>query len=254
MNREDKRGIFFGVVGVLTLIVAIIGASLAWFSINANSKEDALTVQAASVQIVYADGNGISVDNLIPSTKTVALTTLKRYLKGNKDEDETPYRECIDDKGNVVCAVYEFSLTNNGTNPVDITARIKPKAIPNDDEGQPTYPAFQNLKYTLYDISEAEMLENGYSQEEGQAKAVEVSETNIDGTITYNEFNILPTATELGSGADNVKRYRLFIWLDEKGDENNKEQGAEFYGQVFIDVAGEGNENITGEANADSAK
>ena len=29
MEKEDKRGIFFGVIGVLTLIVAIIGASLA---------------------------------------------------------------------------------------------------------------------------------------------------------------------------------------------------------------------------------
>ena len=29
MEREDKRGIFFGVIGVLTLIVAIIGESLA---------------------------------------------------------------------------------------------------------------------------------------------------------------------------------------------------------------------------------
>ena len=32
MEREDKRGVFFGVIGVLTLIVAIIGASFAYFS------------------------------------------------------------------------------------------------------------------------------------------------------------------------------------------------------------------------------
>ena len=55
MEREDKRGIFFGVIGVLTLIVAIIGASLAYFSINARSRENALTVQAATVKIVYED-------------------------------------------------------------------------------------------------------------------------------------------------------------------------------------------------------
>ena len=254
MNREDKRGIFFGVIGVLTLIVAIIGASLAWFSINANSEEDALTVQAASVKIVYEDGDGIEVSELIPSSKTVALTTLRRYLKGNSDTSGTPYRECIDDNGNVVCAVYEFNLTNNGTNPVEITARVKPKAIPTDDEGNPTYTAFQNLKYTLYDISNAEELTNGYSQEDGQTEAIEVSEGVIDGTISYSDFNILPTAETLGSGADNAKRYRLFIWLDEKGDANNAEQGAEFYGQVFIDVAGEqGSGNISGSADASTA-
>ena len=49
MEREDKRGVFFGVIGVLTLIVAIIGASFAYFSINASSKQDAVNVSAASV-------------------------------------------------------------------------------------------------------------------------------------------------------------------------------------------------------------
>lgn len=254
MNREDKRGIFFGVVGVLTLIVAIIGASLAWFSINAQSDEDAIIVQAATVQIVYEDGDELAVSKLIPSTKTVALTTLRRYLKGNSDSDGTPYRECIDDKGNVVCGVYEFSLTNNGTNPVEVTARIKPKTIPVDEEGNPEYPSFQNLKYTLYDISDAEQLANGLSQEDNQVTAIEVSEGEIDGTVGYTEFKILPTATELASGADNTKRYRLFIWLDEAQEANDVEQGAQFYGQVFIDVAGEENTGtITGTADEGTA-
>ena len=43
MEREDKRGVFFGVIGVLTLI----GASFAYFSINASSKQDAVNVSAA---------------------------------------------------------------------------------------------------------------------------------------------------------------------------------------------------------------
>lgn len=55
MDREEKRGIFLGIIGVLTLIVAIIGASFAYFSVNAKSSDDAVTVQAASVQIVYED-------------------------------------------------------------------------------------------------------------------------------------------------------------------------------------------------------
>ncbi len=32
-RKEDKRGIFLGIVGILTLIVAIIGASFAYFSL-----------------------------------------------------------------------------------------------------------------------------------------------------------------------------------------------------------------------------
>ena len=96
MNKEDKRGIFFGVVGVLTLIVAIIGATLAYFSINAQSEKNALIVQAASVQIVYEDGNKIEiietkVDNftsemlqLINKYKIedIELSGPKKYTKG----------------------------------------------------------------------------------------------------------------------------------------------------------------------------
>ena len=33
MEREDKRGVFFGVIGVLTLIVAIIGHHLHIFQL-----------------------------------------------------------------------------------------------------------------------------------------------------------------------------------------------------------------------------
>ena len=54
MEKEDKRGIFFGVIGVLTLIVAIIGASFAYFTINASSNKNAVTVNAATVKIVYS--------------------------------------------------------------------------------------------------------------------------------------------------------------------------------------------------------
>ena len=64
MEREDKRGVFFGVIGVLTLIVAIIGASFAYFSINASSKQDAVNVSAASVKIVYTEGDQIAIENL----------------------------------------------------------------------------------------------------------------------------------------------------------------------------------------------
>ena len=73
MEREDKRGIFFGVIGVLTLIVAIIGASLAYFSINTKSEDDAVIVQAATVQIVYDAGDEVAITELIPTSKAVAL-------------------------------------------------------------------------------------------------------------------------------------------------------------------------------------
>ena len=95
MEREDKRGVFFGVIGVLTLIVAIIGASFAYFSINASSKQDAVNVSAASVKIVYTEGDQIAIENLIPSTREIAMKTLTRGLAGTTHEVVWVYRFVI---------------------------------------------------------------------------------------------------------------------------------------------------------------
>ena len=253
MEREDKRGIFFGVVGVLTLIVAIIGATLAYFSINAQSDENALIVQAASVQIVYEDGNKLNIKDMIPSSNTVAMAAYSRWLNNESTTEGVEYEKCVDDKGNVVCGVYEFTLTNNGTNKADITAKVVPTAIPTGDDGEPLYPSFTNLKYTLYDITEVAVNEDESEGRVGEriGSGVEVQDENGQtvGSIGYTEFKILPTAVELPGRVGDAaiggqKVYRLFIWLDEQGPANNPEQGAVFNGTVFIDVAG--TQDITG--------
>ena len=247
MEREDKRGIFFGVVGVLTLIVAIIGATLAYFSINAQSDENALTVQAASVQIVYEDGNKLNVEDIIPSKQNIAMEAYSRWLQNESTTEGVEYEKCIDDNGNVVCGVYEFTLTNNGTNSADITARVVPSAIPEGEDGEPLYPSFTNLKYTLYDITNVAVNEEESAgrlgERIGTGTEVQDESGQTVGSIGYTEFKILPTATELpGNGTQKV--YRLFIWLDEAGADNNPEQGAVFNGTVYIDVAG--TQDITG--------
>ena len=168
MEREDKRGVFFGVIGVLTLIVAIIGASFAYFSINASSKQDAVNVSAASVKIVYTEGDQIAIENLIPSTREIAMKTLTRGLAGTTHEVEgaqVPY----------------------------------------------------NAEAGTYDVS-------GFS-------------------LLGSDINT--TADLAGKGAS--KNYRLFVWLNEAGEDNNAEQGAIFKGTIHVDLPG-ANGDITGVA------
>ena len=123
MEREDKRGVFFGVIWVLTLIVAIIGASLAYFSINAKSEDNALTVKAATVKIVYEDGDKLNVTNIIPSDQTIALRTITRT--GDDDGQGGTYKTCIDDKGFTTCGYYDFTLTNDNHRSNIIIKKVK---------------------------------------------------------------------------------------------------------------------------------
>lgn len=240
MEREDKRGIFFGVIGVLTLIVAIIGASLAYFSINARSRENALTVQAATVKIVYEDGDQLNVTNIIPSTQEIALRT---FTRANPDTDtESKYKTCVDDKGYNTCGYYDFTLTNGGPTPMEVTAKVIPTTLQTevkDGEGNVVTPAevpFSNLKFVLYDRTSATGdFDNGTEL--------------YTGTVGYSDFGLLgATGDETLSiaGKNATKNLRLFIWLNEAGAENDAEQGAIFKGTVSIEV--KGSQNITGTA------
>ena len=240
MEREDKRGIFFGVIGVLTLIVAIIGASLAYFSINARSRENALTVQAATVKIVYEDGDQLNVTNIIPSTQEIALRT---FTRANPVTDtESKYRTCVDDKGYTTCGYYDFTLTNGGPTTMEVTAKVIPtplKTEVKEGEGNVVTPAevpFSNLKFVLYDRTSATGdFDNGT--------------VLYTGTVGYSDFGLLGAngdETLSIAGNNTTKNLRLFVWLDEAGAENDDEQGAIFKGTVSIEV--KGSQTITGTA------
>ena len=246
MEREDKRGIFFGVIGVLTLIVAIIGASLAYFSINVRSDDDAVIVQAATIQIVYDDGDQIAITDIIPTSKAVALETVRRAGQPYNDAvlGETKYERWKDDNGRIVCGVYDFSLTNNGDKPLDVTAKIIPTVEKANNEGTEateggetttsTTRQFKNLKYALYDITGVTSAnDNG-------------TEIVSEGSFTYDEaFQILSNPQTL-PGDSTTKKYRLFVWLNETTKPQDDEQGAVFKGTVYVEVPG--TSNITGDA------
>lgn len=246
-RKEDKRGIFLGIVGILTLIVAIIGASFAYFSLNARSNENAVKVQAATVQIVYEEGQNIAIENIIPSTQEVALETVRRAGETRTGTDEK-YVACMDDNNYRVCGTYDFTLTNNGTNPVDINAYITPTALKeavvdseNPENNKPAEKGFKNLKFITFDRTGVTGNDNG----------TKVAAADGLSVVYTGDFGILAAdkAATATLKAGETKTYRLFIWLDEKGEDNDVEQGAVFNGTVHVDVVGAG-QGITGDASS----
>ena len=67
-NKNDNgRGIFYGVIGVATLVVAMIGATFAYFSASANTANNALSATAANITL--AMGTPVTTglkSNIIP--------------------------------------------------------------------------------------------------------------------------------------------------------------------------------------------
>ena len=162
-NDNNKTNTFNLVIGIATLLIAILGATFAYFSATAKSEENDVTVKSAYVSISYDGGTEIKASNLIPATQTVAL---KKYQKdvavydpetdGEINTDYDTYRndidrKCVDAKGKEVCYVYQFSIESDGEvgGTTDILASIKI----NKNE-------FDNLSYVLYEVT--------FKEEEGK--------------------------------------------------------------------------------------
>ena len=82
MNQESGKGIIFGVLGILTLIIAIMGASLAYFTATAmDTDPEKIIVQAATVTISYDNGRNLEAKDLIPSSFAAAEWAYNRGIE-----------------------------------------------------------------------------------------------------------------------------------------------------------------------------
>ena len=163
-QRQKRDNTFNIIVGVSTLIIAILGATFAYFSATASSKENDVNVKSAYVSIAYEGGIEITATNLIPSTERIAIKMFKKEAPkaddGNYHTENENYafqqntdeytndvsRRCVDVLGREVCAVYRFSIESEGTaqETTEIIGGIKV------EENK-----FTNLSYILYEVEMA---------------------------------------------------------------------------------------------------
>lgn len=80
MVEDRKHTIFLSVVGIATLVVAIIGATFAWFSatVTGNNTASSVKVQAGTLGITYADGSSnINLTNAMPGASAYKTFTIQ---------------------------------------------------------------------------------------------------------------------------------------------------------------------------------
>ena len=156
LEKKQKRDNTFNIIiGVSTLLIAILGATFAYFSATASSKDNDVNVKSAYVSISYDGGTEIKASNLIPSSEKVAIRMFQKEVQsvGTVDDeiaylDQDEYtndttRRCIDVKGREVCYVYQFSIESEGEagGTTEIAGGIKV----NENE-------FDNLTFVVYEV------------------------------------------------------------------------------------------------------
>ena len=202
MNENNNgRGLFYGVIGVATLIVAIIGATFAYFSVNAsitnNNGISGDTVELSDTTIAG------TLTRVTPSTVSMVPLKTEELQKGITGEGN---QKCIDENGAKVCDIYTLTINNTSNAPVSLAG---------------------NLNITATDMADLRwsLLESPDSATGATAKAV--SDTVI-------------VANELLAAKNGTKTYHFVIWFNETDGDQNAQAGKSYAGTVSFTAANGG--------------
>lgn len=250
MENKKGSGIFLGVVAVATLVIAIIGATFAYFSISAQSNEDAVNVTAYEFNASLVVNNlypasGATFKGLIPldPDATVANaegTNNKNLLYAINEATD----KCIDSFGYLVCQVVELSFTNGGSTDMTLSGTLTTKV--NTAANRSGASAFTDLKMR---IASGSLGQNGaanqltFDQTTGAYPATII----VDVPDTVDDTASLGTVTIPGSST--VKKYYV-VYLDgtndtTTGNDQSTQMGATYQGMFTFGDAVSGNK-LTG--------
>lgn len=92
MNEGKGQTIFLSVIGIATLLVAIIGATFAWFSVNVTGNNEASSIFVTTAvlgSITFTDGTEIRMENIRPETSPTETKTFTVANTGEGSNDLT---------------------------------------------------------------------------------------------------------------------------------------------------------------------
>ena len=201
-NRKGP-GVFYAVVGVATLVVAIIGATFAYFSASASDNKviTGNTAEAGGVELtitpVTTTGTNMLPLNLMDNTKATDPAT------GAADQfadalGATKGTSCKDSNGNNVCQVYSITVKNKST-----TSTVQVRGTLN------LASEATNMKWQL--------LETGTSTARADFATVVDKGVTGDVTVGGNTGATGKAAASQNLAAEASATYYVLVWLEETG-------------------------------------
>ena len=247
MENSKGRGIFLGVVSVATLIVAIIGATFAWFSASVGSGENDVNLTA------YQFDAKLTVDRVFPtaenaSKKIIPFVPDKVLREGQGDQTNNmnyalneATNKCVDSSGYLVCSLYKITVTNNGSDAIELDGSVTTMETTPTETGT-TMTANGDLKAQIISYAEGK-----YTYTHNLSKALA-----LPNTVSGSEKLIMDPATlTVGAtpGANTAELYVL-VWLNDSTENQSSMMGASYKGQFIFSAVGMGAGNqLTGTFN-----
>ena len=266
------------VIGLATLLIAILGATFAYFTMTNGSKENEIAVRSSYVSISYDGGTKVEADDLIPTNENVMLWAYQDRANEKFTDalEEEHSLQCLDSKNRKVCYVYQFTVRSDGegetTNITGIITVNQNEFIEQfkNSEGEVTETK-SGLSYMVFELTG-----NDEAKTYTKVSASQTASTNQKDIDKFGENNDeykfvrfgLPTQEkqddetvttksvdnylfgadghiDITNGVDHV--YQIVIWLHDDNFDQNREQAKNFSGTIKINVKSDDNtENITG--------
>lgn len=249
MENSKGRGIFLGVVSVATLIVAIIGATFAWFSASVSSGENDVNLTA------YQFDADLTVERVFPtptpenaSRKIIPFVPDKVLREGQENETNNmnyalneATNKCVDSSGYLVCSLYKITVTNNGSDAIELDGSVTTMETTPTETGT-TLTANGDLKAQIISYADGK-----YTYTHDLSKALALPNTvNGSEKLIMNPATLTVGAT---SGANTAELYVL-VWLNDSTGNQSSMMGASYKGQFIFSAVGMGAGNqLTGTFN-----
>ena len=217
-NNRKGTGVFYAVVGVATLVVAIIGATFAFFSASATNDKDITGSTAAAggvelaVRKITDTGSNMIPLNLQDNTNPANAAT------GDADQFAKALTgKCKDANGNNVCQIYSITVTNKST-----TSAVQVRGTLTLDTG-----AAANMKWQLLTNDTATV------------------DRGVAGNVTVggntSEAGTGATAASQTLAASGTATYYVLVWLEETGSAQETADAAKsFTGTVTFNAVDAG--------------
>ena len=230
--KDNNKKIIIAIIAVATLIVAIIGATFAFFSASGGSANNAVTANATTLSnLGFTSSHSKIATNLVP------VASESPYFARYPGIAASGEHSCLDDLGNQICSIYEFTVTNTAS----VAQTIYVSFVPSEN-------TFDNMYFVAFNtsIASANYVVATGSSGSGNNFALTPQTTTGNSTLGHQATKLTKNSTSPISmpslskslGVGESITYTILVWLQETGVTQNTEQGGIFKAGVNVTTGG----------------
>lgn len=226
MENNNGKGIFYGVIGVATLVVAIIGATFAYFASTTQGNNGAAAANSATVKDtlkITQDGQYVAPD-LIPASFATVVKSFGQTGEATVNTGKCRGASEANKNGNYgMCSYYTFTISN--TADVATTVYLSLKTDNNSFDG--------NFKYCVYDGNTIPDTGTGAVQE---CKVVPA--TNLQNGEQFASVNLIAKT--------GTKQYTMILYYENTATDQTEGGSGKAYAGTVMASTSSGEDKIVG--------